>query len=181
MRAVIEQAVTHEALVAAGTAAAHEPLPPLDTPPKPIADLLMQACIACRGFCCRTGGEHAYITPRTIADYRRAHPDAEANDIVATYTSYLPSHAMERACVFQHAQGCTLPREIRGDTCNRFYCGALTQLAYDVREEQTPKAFLIPTNDASFADALFAAPQFAQRVRRRAVRDDESPEPHEKG
>jgi len=166
---VIEQTLAHERLVATGAASPPAPLPAIVPPAKALGEVLMQACIECRGFCCRTGGEHAYITQYTIMAYRRAHPQASREEIVASYASHLPSHSLPHGCVFQHAKGCTLPREMRGDTCNRHYCTALKQLTDEVRDIPSPKAFFVATGDYFFGRAVFAAPGFVQLVRNTAT------------
>ena len=47
----------------------------------------------------------------------------------ATYAAHLPQEHVEHSCVFHGDQGCTLPHAFRSNTCNRYLCGGLTQLA----------------------------------------------------
>ncbi len=169
LRSMIDRAREQQAQVASGAAQPAPPLPPIVPPAKPLGDVMLQACIACRGFCCRTGGEHAYITPETMREYRRLNPDVSTEAMVSDYLSYLPTRSLPHGCVFQHAKGCTLPRDMRGDTCNRYYCEALTQLEREVQYDPSPNAFFIATNDAFFSRAVFAAPDFVQLVRARAT------------
>jgi hypothetical protein len=83
------------------------------------------ACAACRGQCCSHGGEHAYLDEDTIRRVARARPELGARGIAALYRARLAKESFAGSCVFHGAQGCRLPRELRSDLCNEFYCNAL--------------------------------------------------------
>ena len=89
---------------------------------------LAAACGTCRGRCCLTGKEHAYITRATMKRFLENHPGADAERAAETYATYLPESSYESGCVFQGPAGCTLPRELRSDTCNTFLCPPLLAL-----------------------------------------------------
>ena len=51
-------------------------------------------------------------------------PDA----VLALYLSHLPDASMAGSCIHHTRQGCSLPREMRSQTCNQFRCGPLALL-----------------------------------------------------
>ena len=84
------------------------------------------ACSLCRGDCCLSGGEHlAYLTADTIRRRRKARPEATASAIVAEYLSFIPRKAVAGGCFYQADTGCMLPREMRSDVCNGYFCHEL--------------------------------------------------------
>ncbi len=83
---------------------------------------LAVGCAACRGWCCRQGGTHAFLDRHTIERVRRDRPDFSPEDVTRHYASYLGTEHMEGGCVFQSETGCRLPREMRSDACNRHLC-----------------------------------------------------------
>lgn len=82
-------------------------------------------CAMCKGGCCTAGRDSAYITPSTIRRYLDAHPDSTDNDILDAYLSRLGTDSVTDACINQSPAGCVLPRSMRSDTCNQYYCNAL--------------------------------------------------------
>ncbi|MDQ6610881.1 MAG: hypothetical protein M3Y64_00490 [Gemmatimonadota bacterium] len=143
------------------------PLPPIVPPDPQVAVVLGAACAGCRGYCCRTGGEHAFITARTMERYLDQHPGG-VDDVVQAYSAYLPDQTLTDGCVYQHADGCVLPRDMRGDTCNRFFCDSLLRFRNKLSDEGPVRAFFVPTHDGKFDHGLFATPEFVQVVRRSA-------------
>lgn len=91
-----------------------------DAPPRPG---MAAACIACRGHCCRAGGSRAFMDAKSMSRIRRAH--ANADDLIDAYVAAVPELHIADGCVFQGERGCTLPRDLRSDTCNEFYCQPL--------------------------------------------------------
>jgi len=83
------------------------------------------ACATCRGYCCRKGGDSAYIRAETIARVRRLHPDLSEAAITATYLSAVPAVSMVGSCIFHGERGCALPRDFRADICNDYFCPPL--------------------------------------------------------
>lgn len=165
----VAEAFAHRQAVANGSESPREPLPPLDPPTADVAAVLLHACIGCRGFCCRTAGDHAYITPHTILHYLAQHPDQGPEEVVAAYLAHLPTRVLRDGCTFQHARGCVLPREMRSDTCNRFYCDTLKEHRQKVERGEPPGVFWVPSHDGEFSQGTFAAPGFVQLVRRQRV------------
>jgi len=94
-----------------------------NTPPPPIA----AGCAACRGRCCNRGGEHAFVDFTTIRRYTAQTGVRAAPAIVQAYLRHLPLRSYRDSCVYHTAAGCNLPRTMRGDVCNQFYCGAILE------------------------------------------------------
>lgn len=84
-----------------------------------------QLCGMCKGGCCTAGGDTAYITVDTIRRFMDEHPDLSAEQILNIYVSRVSSETVTSACINQTKAGCALPREMRSDTCNGYYCDAL--------------------------------------------------------
>ena len=82
-------------------------------------------CTHCQGFCCRNGGNEAYIDVRTMARVRKAHPDLDAAGILRLYTSVVPQQAVTESCIFHGERGCTLARSLRAELCNSYWCTGL--------------------------------------------------------
>ena len=80
------------------------------------------SCAVCGGYCCQSGGTHAYLRPGQIARYTQSHHADEPDDVVRAYASHLPVVSFENSCVYHGAQGCTLPFEMRSEACLSFYC-----------------------------------------------------------
>jgi hypothetical protein len=99
---------------------------------------LAAGCAACRGWCCRRGGTHAFLEPVRIRRLFEQRPTLTAQDVVELYASHLGDHHLEGGCVFQGDEGCRLPREIRGDTCNRYYCSDLDEARRGWRRRDLP-------------------------------------------
>ena len=83
------------------------------------------ACGMCKGWCCKGGGEHAYLDERVMARVRRAQPELDARAVLRLYTDRVPAEACAGSCIFHGAQGCTLDRTLRSDVCNSYFCSSL--------------------------------------------------------
>ena len=82
-------------------------------------------CTLCAGFCCKGGGDHAYLDDRDMARVRQARPELEARGVIRLYVERVPAESYEGSCVFHGPQGCTLERSLRSDVCNSYFCNAL--------------------------------------------------------
>ena len=83
------------------------------------------ACTLCRGFCCKGGGEHAYLDERVMARVRQAQPELDARTVMRLYVERVPAVGYEGSCVFHGTEGCTLDRSLRSDVCNSYFCTGL--------------------------------------------------------
>src|SRR5437762_323177 len=83
-----------------------------DPPPSGRETLSAGACAACRGSCCRSGGDHAYLTEETIVRSLQAHPDQTIAQIIDSYLERLPAESVLNSCIYHSGTGCGLPRDL---------------------------------------------------------------------
>jgi hypothetical protein len=92
--------------------------------------LLGQGCATCGGACCTRGGTHAFLSAAALRGTAREHTQGDTGlPLERLYTAHLPATHYAGSCVFHGERGCTLPRALRSDTCNRYLCGELTALS----------------------------------------------------
>ena len=104
--------------------------------------VLGRSCATCRGKCCTSGGNHAFLRDETIERVHREQPSLDMSAILAVYANHLPKHHFAGSCVYHASDGCGLPRTLRSDLCNRYECGGLTQLRSAVSGRENPSAFV---------------------------------------
>jgi hypothetical protein len=110
-------------------------------PPQPsgfAARVAGTACGLCKGWCCRNGGDDAYLDDQTMFRIRRDLPDLDAAAVVRLYAKHVPQVAYEGSCIFHGSKGCTLDRSLRADICNSYFCGGLTAYFRD-GDEDSPR------------------------------------------
>ncbi len=114
-------------LIAALRAVAGATAPSAAAPPATgfAARVVQAACALCEGWCCRNGGDDAYLDERVLARLMREQPGMRPADVLRLYAVRIPELSYEGSCVFHGGQGCTLDRSLRSDVCNRYYCGGL--------------------------------------------------------
>ena len=130
--------------------AVSEPRKP-EPPPSGREALSVGVCTACRGSCCRSGGDHAYLTEETIAQVLTAHPDWTLPQLVETYLQHLPAESVANSCVYHSATGCGLPRTLRSETCNQHLCGKLKHLLSTLPEQNPPPVLGVLFDDGRWA------------------------------
>lgn len=109
----------------AGLVAKH---PAIQAPPDPegfTARVAIAACTLCQGWCCKVGGDHAFLDDRSLARICRDHPALGVRALLRLILDRLPRESYQGSCVFHGPQGCTLDRTLRSDICNQYYCGGL--------------------------------------------------------
>ncbi len=107
--------------------------------PPTASDLLARAgCTACRGYCCKLGEDHAFLRPATLRRFHKANPELTGAQVVDAYLAYVPKESAEGGCVFQGREGCTLPRSLRSDVCNRYLCEDLERVQKAVAGTSKP-------------------------------------------
>jgi hypothetical protein len=95
-------------------------------PPAGFTAVVMSAgCATCQGYCCKGGGDHAYIDERTMYRVRRDNPDLDAAAIIGLFLARLAPRAYRGSCLFHGPEGCTLGRALRAELCNAYYCNGL--------------------------------------------------------
>lgn len=76
----------------------------------------------CKGSCCDEGEQHAFLSVFTMRNYMDKHPTVSVEDVLKLYMSYIGEERVENSCVNKSKTGCVLPRELRSDVCNAYYC-----------------------------------------------------------
>ncbi len=118
-------------LIAALRALRTMKLPERSDPPPPtepvgfVARVAQTACTLCKGWCCKGGGDHAYLDEQTMARVRRDRPELDARAVLMLYIDRVPRDGYEGSCLFHGSQGCTLTRSLRSDVCNSYFCAGL--------------------------------------------------------
>lgn len=135
-------------------------IPPEVVVPPEVDQVLQAGCRACRGRCCETGGAHAYQTVESLRRVREARPRLSAQALVALYLSHLPARTVRGSCVFHGARGCALPRDLRGDMCNRFFCEPLLTWRERALASGDGAAFVV-----GYDDGLLRAGRLLGRLR----------------
>ena len=110
--------------------AAERPIRGHPHPPPPTlteADGLARGCTACRGWCCRRGGTHAFLDAASVLRILSEENTLASSDLEAEYRSRVEGTHLEGGCLFQGPQGCRLPRTLRSNTCNNWLCEDLTE------------------------------------------------------
>jgi len=115
-----------------------------------------QACACCRGSCCQGGGfTHAYLEVATLQRYRAAYPDQSPREVLAAYMSYVGDKTAEGSCVYHRTDGCSLPKGLRANICNDFYCGGLQEFRHNAPATGPIRGFFAAaTEDAIHRAAL---------------------------
>lgn len=90
-----------------------------------VRDRSDQLCTLCRGGCCASGANHGFISSITIRRQLDAEPQLSGEQIVQRYLGYLQEESINGACINQTDRGCALPRELRSDVCNVYFCDEL--------------------------------------------------------
>jgi len=99
-----------------------------------------QACATCRGDCCQNGGEHAYLSRRTLSRVlqksQEKAPGTSLEDILRAYVDRVPEESYAGSCIYHTNKGCNLPGDMRSDTCNDFFCTGTRSLSSIIRGEK---------------------------------------------
>jgi hypothetical protein len=109
--------------------------------------VLGRVCAFCQGWCCRSGGDHAYLTVDTLRRYLAAHPGRRPRDVLADYLGRVGHKTYRGSCVYHGPAGCGLPREMRSDTCNDYYCTGLDRFREAVGDVAPARAAVVSQSD----------------------------------
>lgn len=139
-------------------------VPAMPTPPDasevPEADttvrkrLVGRACNTCRGFCCSRGANHAYIGVKTVRRVLARNPSLDPDDMIEAYLGRVPDQVSANSCIFHGVAGCTLPRNWRSETCNRYLCDEVKRLLAHPDPEGQCVVFGAYDRDAGSLDRL---------------------------
>jgi hypothetical protein len=100
-------------------------------------------CALCGGGCCTRGGEKAYLGPETMRRFMDAQRALSTDEVVAAYLDRVAEKTQTGSCINHTGQGCSLPKEMRSDICNRFSCESLARLQAAQRGQEQMHAVLI--------------------------------------
>jgi hypothetical protein len=113
-------------------------------PPRPeLAAVFGGACATCKGFCCRTGGDRAWLTTGTMQRYMDAHPEQGPGEVLEAYAAHVRPETVLGSCVYHQLDGCSLPREMRSDICNRYFCDGLHAFRRSLSDEDPVRGFFV--------------------------------------
>jgi len=133
-------------------------------------------CTACRGSCCRSGGDHAYLTEETIVRALQAHPDWTLAEILKSYLDCVPAESVLNSCIYHSATGCGLPRDLRSSTCNRYLCGKIRNLRDALPEQRPPAVLAVMFDDGKWARSALIDPKSVKILTEEVPRDPSSAE-----
>jgi hypothetical protein len=154
--AAAEQAASHR----------HAP-PPARSEPAEGADLLAvlaAGCATCRGHCCPLGGDQAFLDVATLRRYLAEHPGARPRDVLEAYLAHVPERTYRGSCVYHTTQGCALPRDMRADLCNQWYCGGLRDLRGQMQQTGARSAFAVSSEFGRVLRAALIGPGGAREI-----------------
>ncbi|WP_141834113.1 hypothetical protein [Herbaspirillum sp. SJZ107] len=92
-------------------------------------------CALCGGGCCTRGSDHAYLGAPTLRRFMDAHPGMSPEEVVAAYLDRVTHKTQTGSCINHTRTGCSLPRDMRSDTCNDYACDSLAQVQAAPREQ----------------------------------------------
>lgn len=134
---------------AAAQAARRESAPvPARAEPEESAEelaVLGAGCATCRGHCCPQGGDHAFLDVTALRRHLAEHPDARPRQVLEAYLARLPQKSYQGSCVYHTARGCALPRDMRADICNEWYCDGLHAFRAGMARTRTQRGFAVAT------------------------------------
>ena len=103
------------------------------------------ACSLCRGYCCRNGGDEAFLDTRTIGRLRQANPTMTDDALINLYIGRVPVEGYRNSCIFHGRKGCTLDRSMRADVCNTYFCRGLGDY---VKSDAAPEPTIVIAGDS---------------------------------
>lgn len=96
-------------------------------------------CSMCKGGCCASGKEHAYLSVFSMRKYMDNNPELSSADVLDLYVSNISYKTIDNSCINHAPDGCVLSRELRSDICNGYYCDSLKHYQ---KETETKKESL---------------------------------------
>lgn len=120
-------------------------------------------CGACGGHCCRLARDHhAFLDEATLRRLLASHPELNADALPDLYLAHLPSRHVEDSCAFHGQAGCTLPREMRADLCNRYACDGLIEATAWLQQPGPRQVLVMSPAHGSRRRATLIGPDGAQ-------------------
>jgi len=100
-----------------------------------ISQQLDRLCSICRGGCCASGSDHAYISSASVRRLLDADGALNPDTMLDRFLQYVPTASSAGSCINQTARGCALPRELRSDVCNVYLCDELKQYKQTLQDK----------------------------------------------
>ncbi len=145
--------------------------PTADSAELSVGATLGVGCGVCRGECCTAGGTHAFLKAASLVRVRAHLATTEASspspeEIEARYVAALPARHYRGSCIFHATGGCTLPRSLRSNLCNRYLCGGLTQLSRAMAAHGVTSAFVAAADSVHLRRVALISPVGARAIGR---------------
>ncbi|MEQ9410890.1 MAG: hypothetical protein RIK87_24470 [Fuerstiella sp.] len=115
-------------------------------------------CEMCKGGCCTAGGDTAYIRVDTVRRFMNRHQELSPEDVLQAYLSKVSSETVTGACINQTGSGCGLPREMRSDTCNGYYCDSLRNWHERPAQERCDTVLAVQRSNANWCQTDLDSP-----------------------
>jgi hypothetical protein len=115
----------------------------IEEPPSGGSGMAARLCAFCGGGCCTKGGERAYLDAATLRRFMDAQPGIADEAVLQAYLDRVAPVTRSGSCINQTATGCSLPRAMRSDVCNRFACEPLARLEAAQEGTVRPQTVLI--------------------------------------
>lgn len=111
-------------------------------------------CSMCKGACCSSGQDHAYLSPLSMRRIMDVHPDLDGEAIVAMYVSRVASETIEKSCINHTENGCSLPKHLRSDICNAYFCDPLLKYQRECYRTEKQKTVIAIQREYVFAGTM---------------------------
>ena len=96
-----------------------------------------QLCGMCKGGCCAAGSDHAYLSVSTVRRFMDDNPTLSPTQVLDAYMEELADETVEDSCINQTSRGCGLPRKMRSNTCNSYYCDPIQRFHEEVSDPES--------------------------------------------
>lgn len=96
-----------------------------------VAKLTAACCSLCKGGCCSAGADTGLISLETVKRAVKIYKFTSEEEVLNSYMSMLDDLSADQSCINQGPEGCVLPKEMRSDICNGYYCEPLKELQQD--------------------------------------------------
>jgi len=96
-------------------------------------------CCMCKGGCCVAGKEHAYLSVFSMRRFMDENPDMSTDEVLKLYLSKISLDSIDNSCINNTDTGCKLPRDMRSDICNGYYCDSLKKYQKKMAETDSPE------------------------------------------
>jgi len=109
-------------------------------------------CCICKGGCCASGKDHAYLSVFSVRRFMDENPDLTADEVLQLYISKIASESVDNSCINQTLTGCVLPRNMRSDICNGYYCDELKTYQKNISTEDNKFSVIAIQRSSAYWD-----------------------------